>query len=356
MKKVIFVFFLLSSLLWATYNYISFPQDGSKESWNDGPYIFWENDSLQVYFIQNDSLYHKVYADTVNFSESILPYPVKIAKTKFPEVDSLSASKIFALSDVHGQFGVMQKLLKEAHVIDDDFNWSFADGVLVVVGDIFDRGAQVNQSFWLLYKLRNQACQAGGCVILLRGNHEKMIQQNDLRYVNDKYLAKTCKLLNKKYPQLYATNSILGKWLHTLPNAIKINNILFVHAGIHPLVYRQNLSISQLNKLAVQMNLPDSLEYLQHSKGPFWYRGYFGSSWRYKAINQAQVDSTLSHFKVEKIVVGHTTQEQITPIFQGKIIPIDAGLKKGNTGAGILIDSSGWYEIDIEGNKKKLEE
>ncbi|HCX73214.1 MAG TPA: hypothetical protein DHM37_05805, partial [Candidatus Cloacimonas sp.] len=148
----------------------------------------------------------------------------------------------------------------------------------------------------------------------------------------------------------------LGKWLHTLPNAIKINNILFVHAGIHPLVYRQNLSISQLNKLAVQMNLPDSLEYLQHSKGPFWYRGYFGSSWRYKAINQAQVDSTLSHFKVEKIVVGHTTQEQITPIFQGKIIPIDAGLKKGNTGAGILIDSSGWYEIDIEGNKKKLEE
>jgi predicted MPP superfamily phosphohydrolase len=355
MRKIIVLFLFLCGSIFAAESYISFPQNNSS-SWNDGPYVFWENDSLQVYFIQNDSLYHKTYADSVNFSENILPFPVKITKTSFPEVDSLNASKIFALSDVHGQFEVLQKLLKEAHVIDDNYNWNFADGVLVMVGDIFDRGAQVNQSFWLLYKLRNQASQAGGRVIFLRGNHEKMIQQNDLRYVNEKYLEKTCSLLNKKYPQLYAPHSILGKWLHNLVNAVKINNILFVHAGIHPLVYRQSLSVSQLNKLAMQKQLPDSLEYLQHSKGPFWYRGYFDSSRHYEAINQAQIDSTLSHFKVEKIVVGHTTQEQITPVFQEKIIPIDAGLKKGNTGAGILIDNSDWFIIDIQGNKQKLEE
>ncbi|MDY6915438.1 MAG: metallophosphoesterase [Candidatus Cloacimonadota bacterium] len=355
MKKTLFGIIIILYSLGAANSYISFAENNNT-SWTDGPYIFNKNENFDIYYVQNDSLVNYKTVHKTFSQRDILPFSFEIYDDKYEQLDSLTAAKIFAFSDVHGQFDTMCTLLKQADIIGDDYNWKFGSGVLLVVGDIFDRGAKVNESLWLLYKLRKQAREAGGSLIFLMGNHEKMVLENDLRYVHKKYLEKTCKLIKKEYPQLYSENTIIGKWLYNLSTIVKINDILFVHAGIHPLIYRQNLTIPEINKLASKTNLPDSLQYLKHSKGPFWFRGYFEKSKYYNAIQEAQIDSTLIHFGAKKIIVGHSTQDKITPMFDNKVIAIDAGLKKGNKGAGILIDKTGLYSIDLQGSKQKLED
>lgn len=69
----------------------------------------------------------------------------------------------------------------------------------MIIGDIFDRGKDVPQIFWLFYKLEEEAAKAGGHVSFMLGNHEPMVLANDLRYTKEKYkiLAEKLKM---KYP------------------------------------------------------------------------------------------------------------------------------------------------------------
>ena len=95
-------------------------------------------------------------------------------------------NKIAALSDIHGQYDLVIKLFKNNKIIDDNLNWIFGDGHLVITGDIFDRGDTVNEVLWFIYKLEAQAENNGGRVHYLLGNHEYMIFYNDLRYIHEK--------------------------------------------------------------------------------------------------------------------------------------------------------------------------
>ena len=139
--------------------------------------------------------------------------------------------KIAALSDIHGQYDLVIKLFKNNKIIDDNLNWSFGEGHLVITGDIFDRGDKVNEVLWLIYKLEAQAKNVGGRVHYLLGNHEYMILYNDLRYLHEKYKV-TPLLLNLEYNELYSEKTIIGRWLRSKSTIIKINNILFTHGGI----------------------------------------------------------------------------------------------------------------------------
>ena len=71
-------------------------------------------------------------------------------------------------------------------VIDTDLTWSFGDGHLVIVGDVFDRGPNVTECLWLIYRLEQEASAAGGAVHFLLGNHELMVMRGDLRYLNER--------------------------------------------------------------------------------------------------------------------------------------------------------------------------
>ncbi|KAG1488187.1 hypothetical protein G6F52_014005 [Rhizopus delemar] len=46
---------------------------------------------------------------------------------------------------------------------------------LVIAGDVFDRGPQVTEAFWLLYGLQQQAAAARGAVHFVLGNHETKV-------------------------------------------------------------------------------------------------------------------------------------------------------------------------------------
>ena len=50
----------------------------------------------------------------------------------------------------------------------------------------------------------------------------------------------------------------------------------------------------------------DLLNFFVFTNGPTWYRGYFKDE-----LKESDIDSILNYFKVEHIVVGHTSQEQV---------------------------------------------
>jgi hypothetical protein len=261
-----------------------------------------------------------------------------------------NVENLVALSDIHGQYGVFVTLLKNNKIIDDQNNWIFGSGHLLINGDVFDRGNRVTESLWLIFKLEHQAAALGGKVHLLLGNHEIMVLNNDLRYIDPKYNT-NARRLGSNYDQLYSPNTIIGKWLRTKPVIVKINDMVFNHAGISSEFLMRKLNAETVNRLFLEKIIDaDSemidkdplLDFLTGSDGPVWHRGYFDDN----DFNLTKTNQILNYFNSEHIIVGHTTMEHILFLFDQKIIAIDAGIKYGDAGE-VLICKNGAFSVGI---------
>ena len=194
---------------------------------DDGPYARYVGQGLEVMWFCDGKIIRKEFPQAVNvrlepqcaYSRPINLREVDIA---FPAPVKFAAKNVAAISDIHGQFGNMKKLLQANGIIDKELNWSFGDGHLVITGDVLDRGEQVTEALWLLYALDAQAKAAGGALHLLLGNHEAMVMANDLRYVNPKYLA-VARELGLTYAELFDNTSVLGRWLRSKPVIIQVS-------------------------------------------------------------------------------------------------------------------------------------
>jgi len=339
----------------------------SKKNITDGPYIFMDSAQVKVKWIYKDRLKKRTVRNN-NF---------KIIQRKFgfefnPEWIEESSKEVsdyaqrynnvnnlVAISDVHGQYDVMVKLLKQYNVIDDHYNWLFGDGHLVVLGDLLDRGPKVTESLWLIFRLEQQAEKAGGKVHVLLGNHEVMVLNNDLRYIHEKYI-RSAKLMNTTYNKLYEDNTLIGRWLRKKPAMVTINEMLFVHAGVSIGFMTRGLTRTGTNKNFTERIvggtwktiLEDStLSFLMGEKGPIWFRGYFD----YPPIMEYQVDHLLRYFNVKHIIVGHTSMPSIVSLFNNKILGIDSSIKYGDYGEILLYSDKKYYRGSINGTRIVLQ-
>jgi hypothetical protein len=291
---------------------------------HDGPYVFWQTDSTAiVFYFCNGNMEKRTFqiSDTLRFSgfclDNAIEYvvPADAAVIEPQVIDR--ASRIFVVSDIHGEYDHLVDILTNGGVIDQELNWKWADGHLVIVGDIFDRGAEVTECLWLIYRLESEARENEGAVHYLMGNHELMVLRGDKRYVNDKYLKGIVKKMRIKYEDLYGPDTELGRWLRSKHATIKINDIVFVHGGLSPYVMHRNLSMEQINETvrssidlrSSRLAFDELSRFLFGNKGPFWYRGYhYDMEDDYPQMLSEEVDSILSYFGASAIVVGHTSR------------------------------------------------
>lgn len=313
----------------------------------DGPYIIIEDGILLEKSIKNNEVFKR------ELPKGEFPIEFKPEKGIYKDVN-----KIAALSDIHGQYDLAVKILKNNKIIDDNLDWNFGTGHFVIVGDIFDRGAEVNELLWLIYKLEKQAEKAGGKVHYLLGNHEYMVMLGDLRYVNRKYRY-SAQLLQTRYEELYGTNTVLGRWLRSKPTVVKINDNLFVHGGISKEFLENGFKIDKINKemrraidnFEERPITADSTDIYFDSTGPIWYRGYFDNS-----LTEEDIDQILSETKSKNIIIGHTTQDQIVEMNSGKIYAVDSGIKNGEYGELLIIEDGKFKRYGPEGELKTFEE
>lgn len=354
-----FVFSLNSS---AIYN----SEVTGSDSINDGPYIFYTNNILNVKWIENSELKEE-YIIPNNFNAISKKFNLScdykdlrdnyLVKSNFEQSYS-NIDSISVISDIHGEYNTYINLLKAMGIIDQNLNWKFGKGHLVVLGDTFDRGNMVTEILWHLFGLEKQAIKAGGMVHLLLGNHEVMVFNKDLGFINDKYV-KVETISNINYYDLYSENSVLGRWLLSKPVVITINNIIFVHGGISIEMVQRKLTIKQINQIFsnkiigkdVGSNFENKeLKFLYEDYGPVWYRGYFLDT----NFNEGKLDSILDFYGKEHIVVGHTSFSKIIPLFNNKVLGIDAGIMYKQSGEMLLYKNGFFYECSASGKRIKL--
>lgn len=332
-------------------------------SGNDGPYII--NDTLfRVDSLNRLVIFPKFNKDSIivradNKDKNEFYFSLK-AKYKIPKTHYKLPKKMVVLSDIEGNYEAFSGFLYSNKVIDENHNWIFDDGHLVLVGDFMDRGKNVTQVLWLIYKLEEQAKKNNGTVHFILGNHEILNFEGDFRYNREKYIkaAQEISQLNNKKESLkymYSKNSELGKWLATKNIIEKIGNYIFVHAGLSPEILNYKLSLKDINSLARidfqnnKFSNDNAVIFLFSEKGPLWYRGLVLEKDTYKKINSDELNSVLKFYKSEKIVIGHTSVKQVSTDFDGRVIRTDVrhGNKKfSKKTQGLLIEKGEEFIID----------
>jgi|1048.fasta_scaffold04578_3 hypothetical protein len=337
----------------------------------DGPHVFYKNQSVVVKCITPDNnqliLQQKIYTTT---NDILLTCTIPDSNESFsfglmdsilppPTTTSFLPDKILVLSDIEGNFEAFKRLLLGAGVLNNNFEWSFGKGHLVLLGDYFDRGAQVTECLWLAYKLEQEARLAGGEVHFILGNHEIMNLAGQAQYVHEKYL-KNAKILGEPYEAWYSQHTELGRWLRSKNAIEKIGNLLFCHGGISPELANSALSLDEINQVARKYYgknppTPDNPEralIFDTIKGPFWYRDMARQK-----IDQSSVDKALNTFKAEHLIIGHTLCKDIQLLYNQKIICIDV-FHEENLRMGLLetllIENGCFYKINSNGAKTNL--
>lgn len=316
-------------------------------------------------------------------------------------------SRVVAVSDPHGAYDAFVATLNNAGLIDDGQQWSGGESHLVITGDLLDRGADSRKVMDLVMSLETQAFESGGMVHLTLGNHEVMNLVGDLRYVavgeyaafaadetseeREEWFARYGRIrepedsqtirseFDERHPpgffahrRAFSSKGKYGSWLLQKPVMVVLNDTVFVHGGLSPLVAEFDLDTlnatltSQVADYVVQLEvLVDSgliepgLNFYDHhdaasallsnadlpadqataaqaivdladgsihgQQSPLWYRGSVGCS---SVVENDTLNSALSAVGANRVVIGHTPTytRRVLSRHNGRVFEIDTGM------------------------------
>ena len=159
------------------------------------------------------------------------------------EVDE--ADQLYALSDPHGHYDELVQVLAANHLIASanadptKVKWTGGTAVLLVLGDLIDKGEKSLEVIDLLRALEHQAPGSGGRVIVTMGNHEAEFLADPR---NDK--ATSTGEDEEGIVSQLAANGVdpaklaackdtdgRGRWLADLPLGVRVKKWFFAHGG-----------------------------------------------------------------------------------------------------------------------------
>ncbi|MDR1762635.1 MAG: metallophosphoesterase [Dysgonamonadaceae bacterium] len=367
----------------------------------DGPYIFYTSEGVKVVTVDTLGYIHEdVYAELPqNFTfdvYSTVNEPDKGRRSKF-QVTLHPISRIdwrreapdslVVISDPHAKWAPFVSILKSSGVIDDNLNWAFRNNELMIIGDILDRGDDATTIFWFVYKLQQEARDAGGEVYFVYGNHEEMELRNSSScysngYIYQKYIDICTKYFNQtnQYGSLFLNeNTEIGRWLKECNLIQIIGNDLYVHAGLSGSFYLRNYSIPEVNQTVstqiMRASGRDSFLFgtSSSSGGPLWYRGMIPdyvakggytenpTEPRTLHLSISYLHNLLKRYEVERIIIGHTEHNNGDgPIayseYDSRVVNVNVQTQNAMTagrGRGILILKNGETYILYDKKAKK---
>jgi len=285
--------------------------------------------------------------------------------------------RIVAVGDLHGDIEGFKKIIGPDGVklIDAQDRWVGGKAHLVQTGDIMDRGDYAKDIFDLIRRLEKEAAAAGGMVHFLIGNHEELniigwsfihnyVTVNQFKdflpkdYVESKEAkfkekagngGDTSKLWEElardDAARLYYTrtfNKDYGKWIAEHNAVIKINDIVFLHAGFSEAF--SNWKMETINSVLTKelKRVIDDNEYLggptlssvrntrivYQSKGPLWHRDLVAND---EALMQDEFTRILANLGAKYMVVAHTPLQSAVAMeymkrFEGRLFMIDTSI------------------------------
>lgn len=325
------------------------------------------------------------------------------------------SQRIVAVGDIHGAADAFAAILQSAGLIDAQRHWIGGRSRFIQTGDILDRGPAVRDVLELLMRLEDEAKRAGGRVDVLFGNHEGMNILHEFRDVSpEAYKAfadgdsetKRSRAFTShasiavragapldrnewmrthppgflEYAESMGPSGRYGRWLRSRKPVLKVDDSIFMHAGIpvdstsspddinrtverevrafdeaasalqsagliahfFSLQETMNACGAELNRLAAMRgkDLPPDVtqEYVGRlqrlmtinqwaliaADGPLWYRGYASLGEEAKP----KIEALLKRLAAARFVVGHTAilTGRIMPRFDNHVFLIDTGM------------------------------
>lgn len=173
--------------------------------------------------------------------------------TRYPAVVEVDTVEDFAaVSDPHGDYDRLLRVLGATGWISGGLpqpRWSGGESVLIVLGDLIDKGRNSLKVIELLRALQKDASYSGGRVIVTMGNHEAEFladwrADKTQDFQNELKQAAASQNKPELNPERVANcEGELGQWLCQLPVAVRVNDWFFCHAG-----NTANRSISDINR------------------------------------------------------------------------------------------------------------
>jgi hypothetical protein len=143
---------------------------------------------------------------------------------------------IFAIGDAHSDYTRLAAAMKAAGLIAGvpkeprDVKWSAGSAVLVITGDMIDKGPRVIDVLSLLQSLRASALANGGRVIVLAGNHEAEFLADPVAKKGEGF-ANQLKARGIRPSDVALCRTGIGEFLCALPFAARVNDWFLSHAG-----------------------------------------------------------------------------------------------------------------------------
>lgn len=265
-------------------------------------------------------------------------------KCNIPKDIIKTENKVLVIGDLHADYLKTINLLKHFKLIDEDTKWSGNNTIVVQLGDQIDgrgRGGlkDANGEIKILNlfdSLHEQAVKEGGAVYSLLGNHEIMNTMGNFKYASSKD-TDNFGGVESRYavfkPSKHPDKGCLSKKFSCTRNVfLKINDILFVHAGIVPSLTREHKTntITFINKLmrnylngTLQSSGKELDKYFNYSNSVLWDRKLGGQT-----VNCEEVDTMLEDIGAKHIIIGHTPQSIINSKCNNKIWRVDVGLSR----------------------------
>ena len=335
----------------------------------DGPYVFWKDESTAEVVTFFDGKVERTTHENITEPLEIKDLAgVESAITLDPVAPQPPASKwdapekLLAISDLEGNYISARAFLTINEVIDEQGNWIWDKGHLVLIGDLIDRGSQVTELMWLIKRLERQAEAAGGRVHYVLGNHEAMVMAGDLRYIHPKYIF-TSQRIGISYEELFSETSDIGRWWRSKNAVITVGDLMFVHGGYSPRLDAAQLDMDTLNERirnglapAVPTGNSPGSNPVGDQHGPFWYRGHFdehAATWGKSSA--ADVKKILDRHEAKHIVIGHTVVENVAPLDEtGQVIGIDVKWRDPLKGQGLLMVDGKLWRVNMKGERTDL--
>ncbi len=324
---------------------------------SDGPYVLWQGEEARVLSVREGARHEDRLAAPFELElPGLAPLRLDPAAPVPSPAEFPGPEQIAAVSDVHGNLGGLVTLLQAHHIIDEQKKWSFSRNHLVIIGDIFDRGAQVTEVFWLLRRLEADALIAGGRVHVLLGNHEIGALRGDERYLHPNYAFSQKKVLGTDQKSLYGPDTEMGRWLRSRPVLLRIGSILFAHGGPSPVMLSEEREIDAFNESFRKVIDLEGSQRLLGKDSPIWYRGLIpGKELKRPDASSGEVEQILSAFGVRTVVVGHSTVRRgISTFHSGRVHGIDADLQSGGPGEIWLFRNGACFRGRSDGSSSPL--
>lgn len=256
-----------------------------------------------------------------------------------PSVRYPAARRVVAIGDLHGDLDATYDALRLVGAIDEDWRWIGGELVVVQTGDQLDRGNREQEIVDRLDELAMEARAQRGAVHVLNGNHELMNVALDLRYVTPEGFAdfegavavgtldSTLAALEPERRARAAAFRPGGEYARRLasrPIVVIVGRTLFVHGGID--LENVAYGLGRINAEARRWLLgrgpvPD---WVNGEHSPVWSRRFSDEVDDEDCERLAQV---LDRLMVDRMVVGHTVQEEGINSFCGRQLwCIDVGM------------------------------